>query len=219
MASTKQWGIAVVILGIGPLSALAQQSMAPRPIVLYRPAPASSQAMRRPVTLTTKPASTPTANVNGTRSTAGNQSLGQGNAATQQPQSSTSGSDPQAQDADNNQPKTPEQEWLEEQKRPTSQMLQNPSAAWNLTHTGISNSQQMAPNTYLGNQFQSWTNQQSVPQMPANFGEMNRFQPGPSGAYMAPNTYMGTGFYSWNNLTQGGISPGATGSWGFSVWP
>jgi len=113
---------------------------------------------------------------------------------------------------------TPEQEWRQQQSRPTNQMLQNPSGGYNLSHSGFTSQQQMTPNTYFGQQFQAWTNQQAVGQMQSSFGEMSRFQPGASGAYVAPNTYLGSGFSNWSNLNQGGITPGATGSWDFSTW-
>lgn len=116
-------------------------------------------------------------------------------------------------------PKTPQQEWEEQQRRPTNQMLMNPSGAQNMTHSGISNNQQMAPNTYLGPQFQDWSNQRNVGQMPASFGEMGRFQPTGFGGYVAPNTYVGSGFSAWSNLSQGAQSPGANGSWDFAIWP
>ncbi len=116
-------------------------------------------------------------------------------------------------------PKTPQQEWEEQQRRPTNQMLMNPSGAQNMTHSGISNNQQMAPNTYLGPQFQNWSNQRNVGQMPASFGEMGRFQPTGFGGYVAPNTYVGSGFSAWSNLSQGAQSPGANGSWDIAIWP
>lgn len=115
---------------------------------------------------------------------------------------------------------TPDQQWIEEQRsRPTLQAMQNPSAPQNFSHSGFTYAQQRAPNNYLGSQFDNWTNQQPINQMPASFGEMGRMQPGPFGGYVGPNTFMGTGFESWTNMTQGGIGPGATGSWDFSIWP
>ena len=88
-----------------------------------------------------------------------------------------------------------------------------------MSHTGITSSQQTAPNSYFGQQFQNWSNQQPVAQMPSSFGEMPRYQPAPFGGYVAPNTYLGSGFSSWSNLSQGGVSPGASGGWSYSVWP
>lgn len=136
----------------------------------------------------------------------------------QVPASGGASQDRQAQDPNRNTPKTPEQEWADEQSRPTNQMLQNASGAFNMTHSGFSTSQQMAPNTYLGPQFQNWTNQQSVPQMPASFGEMSRMQPGPFGGYVSPNTYVGPAYTTWNHMSHGTVNPGATGSWSFNVW-
>ncbi|MDB5347249.1 MAG: hypothetical protein JWP89_5626 [Schlesneria sp.] len=113
-----------------------------------------------------------------------------------------------------------EQQWEAEQKsRPTLQAMQNPSGAMNMTHNGFTNGQQVAPNTYLGAQFQNWQNQQPVSQSSAAVGELYRMQPGPFGGYVGPNTFVGTGFSTWSNMTQGGISAGATGSWDFSIWP
>ena len=120
---------------------------------------------------------------------------------------------------DSQKPLTPEQEWEEEQKRPTYQTLLNPSAPWSLTHSGFSTAQQTAPNLYLGAQFNNWTNQQPASQMPGAGGEMSRFQPGAFGGYVGPNTFLGSGYSSWSNLSQGGSSPGSTGSWSHSVWP
>ena len=115
---------------------------------------------------------------------------------------------------------TPDQQWIEEQRsRPTLQAMQNPSGPQNFSHSGFTYAQQRAPNTYLGTQFDNWTNQQPINQMPASFGEMSRMQPGDFGGYVGPNTFMGTGFDSWTNMTQGGIGAGATGSWDFSIWP
>ena len=120
---------------------------------------------------------------------------------------------------DGNKQKTPDEEWAEQQSRPSNQYLQNPSGGYNMTHMGISSSQQIAPNNYFGQQFQNWTNQKNVSQMPASFGDPSRMQPGAFGGYVGPNTYIGPSYANWNNLSQGGNAPGAMGSWGFSVWP
>ena len=207
MISKRHLAAAVVALAVGSLTAEAQQNL-PRPIVLYRPPMASSQPARGPSTITTNPASA-TIITNGARPNS---------AAVQQvSQPSSSPQTNQPEQAGNSE-KTA-QESADQQPRPTLQMLQNPSGAFNMTHSGISTSQQMAPNTYLGRQFQNWSNQQPVGQMPSTFGEANRYQTGAFGGYVAPNTYVGSGFSSWNNLSQGSVSPGSTGSWSFSVWP
>jgi hypothetical protein len=204
------------VLAVAPLAALAQQPL-PRPIVLYRPGTTTTAQPNpnptqspRPTTLTTKPVAAPTDQF-GSRN-----SNGQATQPGNQQDASTTG---QSQKADDNQPKTPQQEWEDEQKRPTYQQLLNPSAGWNLTHSGFTNAQQMTPNTFFGPQFQTWTNQQAAWQMPSTYGELSRFQPGQFGGYVGPNTFVGTGFNSWTNQSPGGISPGATGSWGLSVWP
>lgn len=251
MISVRILGVAVVVLGLGTVSAQAQQNL-PRPIVLYRP-PSNSQTLRpaaipaaRNVTTVTastvngspangtsnpsaKPTTKPVTIVPGQPAMSG-QSVGSvvnGKPGTQ-PTSVTnakSGSNAQAQngqlhtDPQQEAPKNPQQEWEEQQRRPTNQMLMNPSGSQNMTHSGISNNQQMAPNTYLGSQFQNWSNQRNVGQMPASFGEMGRFQPTGFGGYVAPNTYVGSGFSSWSNLSQGAQSPGANGSWDFAIWP
>ena len=229
--------VAVVFVGIGTVTAHAQQNL-PRPIVLYRspsnnqPSRTPSSAAIRPVTSIHTPATPGVSTAPARPVTIGPVKTGPtaatGNAVNlsgSQPAAMT-GSNPQnsagQSQADQHQEKaeqTPQQEWEEQQKRPTNQMLQNPSGAQNLSHAGFSNSQQYAPNNYLGPQFQNWSNQRNVGQMPASFGEMNRFQPTGFGGYVAPNTYVGSGFSSWNNLSQGSASPGATGSWSFSVWP
>jgi len=232
MLVKRRLAIAALILGWGTLAAEAQQNF-PRPIVLYRPPSAAPQAARpatgvpanaasnrigipggpRPATITMNPSSAMPSPLNPSAvnpSTAMGSPNPQGSA---QPASSAT-TQPLAfgQWAE-----TP-QEFAEQQARPTNQMLQNPSGSANMTHSGMSSSQQMAPNLYFGNQFQAWTNQQPVAQMPASFGEMSRFQPGPFGGYVGPNTYVGSEFSTWSNLSQGQVSPGATGSWGFSPW-
>ena len=228
MVSKKYLAVAIVALGVGPLTADAQQNL-PRPIVLYRPPTAAAQSSRGPSTITTAPVPTKTVTPNGPRSNglvtspaAGGpaNSAKQENPAIQQTrQTNSSTQNGQSADQASNQKKTPAQELAELLSRPTNQMLQNPSGAYNLTQTGITSSQQMAPNNYFGQQFQAWSNQQPVAQMPASFGEMSRYQPAPFGGYVAPNTYVGSGFSSWSNLSPGGASPGATGSWNYSVWP
>jgi hypothetical protein len=112
-----------------------------------------------------------------------------------------------------------EREAAAQQARPTLQMLQNPSGGYSLSHSGTTTGQQMAPNLYFGPQFQSWTNQQGMAQMPGAYGEMSRFQPAPFGGYTAPNTYFGSGFSNWTNLSSGSIAPGSQGGWSYSVWP
>jgi hypothetical protein len=238
MVSKMQLAAVILSLGAAPLTANAQQSF-PRPIVLYRPpvAAAALQPSRGPSTITPRgPSIITSASFPTNAVTPGGPQLNPpaGNAAVQQAvqqagqtagqtgstsQAGSSSEYSQSADPAANQQKTPEQELAQQQSRPTNQMLQNPSGAANLTHSGFTSSQQMAPNLYFGQQFQAWTNQQPVAQMPATYGEMGRFQPGPSGGYTAPNTYLGSGFSSWSNLSQGGATPGATGSWNYSVWP
>lgn len=226
----------------------AQQSL-PRPIVLYRPQPNSLQTSRgptassstfrnvssggissstgqatsaRPVTIVPgQPAAgSSTALGRQTLRPAGQQSTAKTNVATRSQTDPGSTDQRQAEHTpQENTTKTAEQEWAEQQARPTNQMLQNPSGAQSMTHSGMSSSQQLAPNTYLGPQNQNWSNQRTVGQMPASYGEMNRFQPTSFGGYVGPNTYVGSGFSNWSNLSQGGVSPGANGSWNFSVWP
>lgn len=106
----------------------------------------------------------------------------------------------------------------EQQSRPTIQAMQNPSPGLQLTHTGITEQQQFAPNNYFGAQFNNWTNQQAISQMPSAQGEMTRFQPGPFDGYTAPNTYLGSEFHSWSNLSTPMNVPGATGSWNMMPW-
>ncbi len=228
MVSKNYLAVAIVALGVGPLTADAQQNL-PRPIVLYRPPTTAAQPSRGPSTITTAPVPSKTVTPNGPRSNAvvtspmagglANRAKQDNSAIQQASQTNTSTQNGQSADQAANQQKTAAQELAEQQSRPTNQMLQNPSGGHNLTHTGITSSQQMAPNLYFGQQFQAWTNQQPVAQMPASFGEMNRYQPAPFGGYVAPNTYLGSGFSSWSNLSPGGTSPGATGSWSYSVWP
>lgn len=221
MLNSKPLIGALFVLGVAPVAALAQQPL-PRPIVLYRPVttttaqPNPNPNQPRPTTLTTKPAAPAAPAAAPTDQFGPRNSNAQ---ATQQPSQQDATATSQSQKADDSQPKTPQQEWEEEQKRPTYQQLLNPSAGWNLTHSGFTNSQQMTPNTFFGPQFQNWTNQQPTWQMPSTFGELSRFQPGEFGGYVGPNTFVGTGFNSWTNQSPGGISPGATGSWGLSVWP
>ena len=175
---------------------------------------------RGPVTITTNPAFFSNTSPNAARPNPVATGVTNGSGSQIQ-QASQNGSPQNGQPNQGNSPaQTPEQQWVaEQQSRPTLQAMQNPSGAANLTHNGFTNSQQMAPNTYLGAQFQNWQNQQPVNQMSASFGEMNRMQPGAFGGYVGPNTFVGTGYASWSNLTQGGISPGNNGSWDFSVWP
>lgn len=251
MISVRILWAAVVVMGLGTVSAQAQQNL-PRPIVLYRPTsntqtlrPAAAPVARNVTTVTASPANGSSANtlsnpsvkpatkpvtiIPGQPVTPG-QSAGPvvNNKPGSQPTSVANakpGANVQAQngqlqaDPQQESPKTPQQEWEEQQRRPTNQMLMNPSGAQNMTHSGISNNQQMAPNTYLGPQFQNWSNQRNVGQMPASFGEMGRFQPTGFGGYVAPNTYVGSGFSSWSNLSQGAQSPGANGSWDIAIWP
>ena len=247
MASKRTLLLTGVTLVTGAFSAGAQQPL-PRPIVLYRqvqqttqfpPAnqsPQVAQPVSPPMTQQaldrqwaygfTQPRGPATVNSNATSfSNPARPNVvqpavvnGFGN---QGPQVSQTGSQ---QNSQSNQA-TPdgqmtEQQWLaEQQSRPTLQAMQNPSGAMNMTHSGFTDGQQTAPNTYLGAQFQNWSNQQPVNQAASAVGEMNRMQPGPFGGYVGPNTFVGTGFSSWSNMTQGGISAGATGSWDFSIWP
>ncbi len=208
MASKRLLAAALAALAVGSLTADAQQNL-PRPIVLYRPPANAAQSSRGPAT--TSPAPATIVSPNGSRP---NPTAVQQVSQTNLPNQNGQPAEPAA-----NNEKTAAHETADLQSRPTNQMLQNPSGAFNMTHSGISSSQQMAPNTYFGGQFQNWSNQQPVRQMSSTFGETNRFQPGAFGGYVAPNTYVGSGFSSWNNLSQGGISTGATGSWSFSVWP
>lgn len=226
----SKWNLVVAIVGLsgGALTVDAQQNL-PRPIVLYRPSATTSPPLRGPATFTTSSFATNPATQNGVApnasrpdsSVAGSPNTGSANRPGQDPSGQTGAASQNGQvgNQPENQQKTPEQEWADQQSRPTNQMLQNPSGAANMTHSGMSSSQQMAPNTYFGQKFQTWSNQQAVGQMSSTFGETNRFQPGAFGGYVAPNTYVGAGFSSWSNLSQGGISSGATGSWSFSVWP
>lgn len=87
-----------------------------------------------------------------------------------------------------------------------------------MTHLGMTDQQQMAPNLYFGTQFQNWTNQQPVAHMPSAQGEMTRFQPGVFGGYEAPNTYFGAGFHNWGNFAPATSQPGANGSWDMVLW-
>lgn len=98
----------------------------------------------------------------------------------------------------------------------TDPMLQNMSNPQNLSHTGITSDQQMAPNLYLGRRFDNWSGQMSAMPQPMNTGEPPRFQPGPFGGYIAPNTYLGGGNSSWSNLSTGRVSPSPFGAWGYS---
>lgn len=222
MVSRTHLAAAVLAFGVGALTADAQQNL-PQPIVLYR-APANSavpvrvavpaQSNTLPASSATKGPATPGAVRPGMIVTNPAMSQQTGQAMVSQsgkPEGATG-------NLAETKPLTPEQEWIEQQSRPTNQMLQNPSGGFNLSHSGFTSQQQTAPNSYFGQQFQNWTNQQQVNQMPASFGEMSRFQPGPDGTYVAPNTYLGSGFFDWSNLNQGGITPGATGSWSFSPW-
>lgn len=225
MISRRQLFGALVMLPALGLPAVAQQPLS-RPIVLYRPTAVSTTTpIQRGSTVAT-PVTLGNGVPSGPRPAtifspgAGMQPLPQASAGNQVvPQTSAQNQQNPAQ----SQPETPEQqaynEWQREQSRPTNPMLQNPSGAFNMTHQGITNQQQMAPNQYFGQQFQTWTNQQPVAQMPATFGELSRFQPGQFGGYVGPNTYLGSGFSNWSNMSSGGLSPGATGSWSFSVWP
>ena len=261
MISVKNLSAAIVVMGLGAVSAEAQQNL-PRPIVLYR-APSNAQTLRptstpairnvttgtnsginspanasqpnrpqasglpapavksttKPVTITPGQPILPTQPGN---AVVNNKIVTPSAATTNTKQGMTSQGQNSASQTDQRQEglaKTPQQEWEEQQRRPTNQMLMNPSGAQNLTHFGISNNQQTAPNNYLGPQFQDWSNQRNVGQMPASFGEIGRFQPTPFGGYVAPNTYVGSGFSSWSNLSQGAQTPGATGSWDLTIWP
>lgn len=223
MVSRTHLAVAMLALSMGALTAEAQQQHLPQPIVLYR-APANGAAPVRvaaPVRSNALPANSVTKNPATTGAVRPGMIVTNAAMAQQTGQAVVSQSG-KPEGAPGNpaetKPLTPEQEWIEQQSRPTNQMLQNPSGGFNLSHSGFSNQQQTAPNSYFGQQFQNWTNQQQVHQMPASFGEMSRFQPGPDGTYVAPNTYLGSGFFDWSNLNQGGITPGATGSWSFSTW-
>jgi hypothetical protein len=235
-----------VALGASAFNASAQQPL-PRPIVLYRPVqytnqygqpnppaqvaqpvspPMTQQALDRqwaygvsqprPATINTNVTSFSNAAKPNTVQPAVMNGFGN-----QGPQVSQTGSQQNGQpNQADPQGLMTEQQWEAEQKsRPTLQAMQNPSGAMNMTHSGFTNNQQVAPNTYLGAQFQDWQNQQPVSQSSAAVGELYRMQPGPFGGYVGPNTFVGTGFSTWSNMTQGGISAGATGSWDFSIWP
>lgn len=243
MFSRKVLSLAALVLAAISKPADAQQNI-PRPIVLYRSVNSMSQPLQSSPNASAQPFNA--ASTNSTYPSTGKpltnwgprpativsgstenrqknrpgqpfDTLSQASPQNGPPQSGPPGSQPG--DQSESKPKTPEQEWAEQQSRPTNQMLQNPSGASNLTHTGITSSQQMAPNLYLGQQFQNWSNQQPVSQMSGAFGEMSRMQQGAFGGYVAPNTYVGPGYSSWNNLSQGGLTPGTNGSWNLSVWP
>lgn len=217
MITRTHLAAAMLALGIGALTAEAQQNL-PQPIVLYRAPAAGTAPVRAAVPVRSNGTPTASAPASAVRpgmivtNPAMNQQAGQSVVSTSSKSNEAPGNPAETK------PLTPEQEWIEQQSRPTNQMLQNPSGGFNLSHSGFSNQQQVAPNLYFGQQFQAWTNQQAVGQMPGSFGEMSRYQPGPSGNYVAPNTYLGSGFSNWSNLNQGSITPGATGSWEFSTW-
>jgi hypothetical protein len=230
-------GLFAATLMIGPLTAVAQQNL-PRPIVLYRP-PVQGRVTPKTISTPTVPSSVPrlpqhfsgprTVGTPGATNTVispmdammarpvSDARSPQSNGT--YPSSSGSASNPsngtQADSATNDSSRMPQAQ----PSLPTNQVMQNPSGLYNMSHSGITASQQYAPNSYFGPQFQNWTNQRGMPHSTASFGEMSRNQPGPFGGYVAPNTYLGSGFSSWNNLSSGNIAPAATGGWNYSTWP
>ena len=61
-------------------------------------------------------------------------------------------------------------------QRPTYQQLQNPSGAYQLSHVGFSQPASVAPNNYLGAEYNSWNNLQAPPANLDSFESFNRFQ-------------------------------------------
>lgn len=221
-----------------PWPAMAQQNL-PRPIVLYRPP--NAQAPRGSVTIPGMAAS-PQSPAGQTRPGAvsnppnvGNQFFG--NQATtlgwQADRTSFAAVNTPAVQADgrtqtnfaseNGRPSdgTTDGPAKSQENQPmiSNQMMQNPSGAYNLTHAGITTSQQFAPNLYFGSQYHTWSNLQTPTESPASFGEMSRMQPGAFGGYIAPNNYVGSNFAVWNNLSSGSVTPASGGGWSYSVWP
>lgn len=233
----RQIALFAAALMIGPLTAVAQQNL-PRPIVLYRP-PVQGRVAPKTISTPTVSASVPrlpqhfsgprTFGIPGTTNTMmspvdammarpvsdarppqSHGTLPVSSGAATQPSNGT-----QTDNATTDSSRVPQAQ----QPLPTNQVMQNPSGLYNMSHSGITASQQYAPNLYFGPQFQNWTNQRAMPDSPASFGEMSRNQPGPFGGYVAPNTYLGSGFSSWSNLSSGNIAPAATGGWNYSTWP
>lgn len=102
--------------------------------------------------------------------------------------------------------------------RPTNPMLQNMSNPSNLSHVGITDNQQMAPNLYFGRPFDNWSDLQDKQSQPAVYGEMSRFQPYSFNGYVMPNDYVGPRYSTWNNLSSGTVTPHPFGSWSMSPW-
>ena len=240
LVSKSSFAMGWICLVVSCSVSIAQQNL-PRPIVLYRPPAVGTPSPRGPLTIA-RPVSqaSPTPNPTASPVQYAGQPFPVVPRQTQIPPafsssaaSVTGAAVPMTEDRspsresnesrDENKVETQQQaderEAAAQQTRPTNQMLQNPSGAYNFSHVGMTTGQQMAPNLYFGAQFQNWSNQQGMSQMPGAFGEMSRFQPGSSGAQMAPNTYLGSGFSSWSNLSSGAITPNAQGGWSYSVWP
>ena len=98
--------------------------------------------------------------------------------------------------------------------RPTAQQLQNPSGAYNFTHSGISHGQYTTGNTYFGSQFNSWNNLQMQPTTLDSVQTFNRtLPPVNSGAYYSPNSYLGPVNNQWSNLSSGCVTPNYLGGY------
>jgi hypothetical protein len=97
--------------------------------------------------------------------------------------------------------------------RPTAQQLQNPSGAYNFSHSGMSQSQYITANNYLGSQFNNWNNIRLQPNTLDAFQAFNRTQPPANSGYFSPNTYFGAGFSQWNNMSSGSPMPNYLGGY------
>jgi hypothetical protein len=74
----------------------------------------------------------------------------------------------------------------------------------------------VAPNTYYGAEYRSWSNLSApvtMPQMPAGY-----FTPPlavRSDAPLTTNTWWGAADRSWSNIRIGGATPSASGGWNY----
>ncbi|HET6422140.1 MAG TPA: hypothetical protein VFG20_00570 [Planctomycetaceae bacterium] len=97
---------------------------------------------------------------------------------------------------------------------PTQWQLQNPANSSNLVPTQMNGP--VAPNTYFGPQFHSWSNVQqpaTMTQLP--FNQTATTPINQTNLYTAPNVYFGSQFSGWNNLRNGNVEPNAFGGWNY----
>lgn len=98
--------------------------------------------------------------------------------------------------------------------KPTQWDLQNPGNPSNLVPTHMNGP--VAPNTYFGQQFHSWSQiQQPATMTQLPFNQTATTPINQTNLYTAPNVYFGSQFSGWSNVRSGSVAPNAFGGWNY----